>query len=201
MPLRWRNILRHHHFSSHQKKGTDMNRGTIVAAILMVGVSATPLAFARGGHAEGDTQSSATTTVSTTAVNVNESVACETSGTRATTASYDPSTGKLSSTLTFSACTDSSGEVRDGSISTAGTLVAKSSTTYTLTASTTVDLTETRGTYSKDRVCTMTRTGTYDLSAQTFSGTKSQSDCSETVVEPTRGDVVQQLLYGGRGFH
>ncbi|MCB1775921.1 MAG: hypothetical protein KDI50_00640 [Candidatus Competibacteraceae bacterium] len=158
---------------------------------------------ARGGHGPGDGTSTATTaTISTTAVSIDESATCQGGGTRAISGSYDPTTGVLESTMSYSSCIERD-STQDGSITTTGTLVQDSSdsTVYALDMSTVTDITRTRGTDESQMTCTRTAVGTYDLTAQTFTGTVTQESCVDEMVATQYGDIVQQLLSGHMDGH
>lgn len=153
-------------------------------------------ALARGpqGGPPPGAPAATTATVPTSAVDINESVTCRGGGTRTLVAAYNPSTGALNSTLTFAACVERNA-TQNGSVTTTGTLLQGSSTNlYNLTLSTSTDLERSDGTDSIARVCTRTMVGTYDLTAQTFDGTITQSSCVEDMVATQHGDIVQRLL-------
>jgi hypothetical protein len=134
-------------------------------------------------------------TVSSSAVSIDESFTCRGGGTRVTKASYTPATGALASSVTFTACVERN-STQDGSITTTGTLLPGSAANlYTLSLTTTVDMDRTNGTDSIGRLCTRTTSGTFDLTAQTFSGTVTQNNCIEDVLATQSGDIVQQLLH------
>lgn len=166
---------------------------------IALSIAATGHALARGpqGAPPAGAAPSTTATVPTTAVDINESVTCRGGGTRTLVASYNPSTGALSSTLTFAACVERN-STQNGGVTTTGTLLQGSSTNlYNLTLSTSVDLERNDGTDSTARVCTRTMVGTFDLTAQTFDGTITQSSCVEDILATQHGDIVQQLLREG----
>jgi hypothetical protein len=166
---------------------------------IALSIAAAGTALARGpqGGPPAAPATAPTATVPTTAVDINESVTCRGGGTRTLLASYNPSTGALSSTLTFAACVERN-STQNGSVTTNGTLLQGSgSNLYNLTLSTSVDLERSDGTDSVARVCARTMVGTYDLTAQTFDGTITQSSCVEDIVATQHGDIVQQLLRDG----
>ena len=136
---------------------------------------------------------SSTATVPSTAVSFDQTFTCRGGGTQAMKGSYDPISGALSSSVTLSKCVVG-WEPHDATISTSGSLVASSSSRYTLALTSTYDTTVTNGTDSVARKCTWSKNGSYDLSAQTFTGTVSKSNCGLTLTETQRGDIVQHLL-------
>lgn len=182
-------------------------KASYVPTLIAIGLMACTTAWAGGGPGgpggpDGDsTTTPPAATISTTAVSIDESATCEGGGTRAISGSYDPTTGALESTVTYTSCVERD-STQSGSITTAGTLVQGSSdTVYTLSLSSTVDMSRTRGTDENQTTCTRTMAGTYDLTAQTFSGAVTQEDCTEEMVATQYGDIVQQLLSGGMGGH
>jgi hypothetical protein len=139
------------------------------------------------------TPPSSTATIPTTAISFDQTFNCRGGGTQAMKGSYDPTNGALTSSVTLSKCVVG-WETHDGTISTTGTLVSTTSTTYTLALTSTYDTTVTNGTDSVARKCTWSKNGTYDMTAQTFTGTVSKSNCGLTLTETQRGDIVQHLL-------
>jgi hypothetical protein len=164
---------------------------------LAAGLTIAPLALAHGGHGPGPAGIAAPTTaaatVPTSAVSIDVSRTCRGGGTRAITGSYDPATGALAASLVLSACVEG-GTTHDGSVTTSGTLTQSATNVYALNLTSTYATTATNGTDSVARNCTWTKAGSYDLVAQTFTGTVTKTNCSLDLTETQRGDIVQHLL-------
>ena len=172
-----------------------------IPVLITIGLMTCATALAHGGRNGDGTSISTTATIPTTAVSIDESATCQGGGTRAISGSYDPTTGALESTVTYTNCIDRD-STQDGSITTTGNLIQDTSDSnlYILSLSTTTDMSRTRGTDENQMTCTRTTAGTYDLSTQTFTGTVTQkADCVEEMVATQYGDIVQQLLSGGMG--
>ena len=139
------------------------------------------------------TTTTATATVPTSAISIDLSYNCRGGGTRAMTGSYDPATGALSSSVTLTACVEGN-TTHNGSVTTTGTLTQSATDTYALNLTSVYATTVTNGTDSVVRNCTWTKSGTYDLAAQTFTGSVVKTNCSLDLTETQRGDIVQHLL-------
>jgi hypothetical protein len=163
---------------------------------LAAGLTCAPLALAHGGHGPGPAGNPATTataTVPTSAVSIDISRACRGGGTRAMTGSYDPASGAIAASVTLTACVEG-GTTHDGSVTTSGTLTQSATDVYALDLTSVYATTASNGTDSVTRNCTWTKTGSYDLAAQTFTGSVTKTNCSLELTETQRGDIVQHLL-------
>lgn len=163
---------------------------------LTAGLACSPLALAHGGHGAGNrpaTAATATATIPASAVAIDISRSCRGGGTRAMTGSYDPASGAIAASVTLTACVEG-GTTHDGSVVTSGTLTQSGTDVYALDLSSTYATTATNGTDSVTRHCTWTKTGSYDLAAQTFTGSVTKTGCSLDLTETQRGDIVQHLL-------
>ena len=180
-----------------------MNTRKLSLLACIAGIATTPYAFAHGGHGTGPSGmmgtgtgaigTTATASVPTSAVNIDLSFACRGGGTRTMTGSYDPATGALASSVTLTDCVEGSA-THNGSVTTSGTLTQSGTNVYALSLTSVYATTVANGTDSVTRNCTWTKTGTYDLTAQTFTGNVTKTNCSLDLTETQRGDIVQHLL-------
>jgi hypothetical protein len=173
-----------------------MKHGFLSLCALTAGLACAPLALAHGGQGAGNrpaTSATTTATVPTSAVSIDVSRACRGGGTRAMTGSYDPATGAIAASVTLTACVEG-GTTHDGSVATSGTLTQSATNVYALDLTSVYATTATNGTDSVTRHCTWTKTGSYDLAAQTFTGSVTKTNCSLDLTETQRGDIVQHLL-------
>jgi hypothetical protein len=175
-----------------------MNTRKLSLLAIVAGLAASPFALAHGGHGPGGMGSGTGTTataatVPTSAVSIDVSHACRGGGTRAMTGSYDPATGALSSSVTLADCVEGNA-THNGSVTTSGTLTLSGTNVYALNLTSTYATTMTNGTDSVSRNCTWSKTGSYDLAAQTFTGSVLKTNCSLDLTETQRGDIVQHLL-------
>lgn len=174
-----------------------MNARRFSWLLLAAGLAAVPLAHAHGGRPGHAGAAGATTdttaSVPTSAVSIDVSHACRGGGTRAMTGSYDPATGALASSVTLTDCVEG-GTTHNGSVTTTGTLTQSATSSYALSLTSVYATTVANGTDSVARNCTWTKTGTYDLAAQTFTGTVTKTNCTLDLTETQRGDIVQHLL-------
>lgn len=173
-----------------------MKRNLPSLLALAAGLACAPLALAHGGHGPGPAGAAAATpaaTVPASAVNIDISRTCRGGGTRALTGSYDPATDALAASVVLTACVEG-GATHDGSVVTSGTLTQSGTDVYALDLTSTYATTVTNGTDSVTRNCTWTKTGSYDLAAQTFTGSVTKTNCSLDLTETQRGDIVLHLL-------
>lgn len=176
-----------------------MNTRKLSLLAVVAGLAVSPFAFAHGGHGPGGmgagtgTAATAAATVPTSAVSIDVSYACRGGGTRTMTGSYDPATGALSGSVTLTDCVEGNA-THNGNVTTSGTLMQSGTNVYALDLTSTYVTTMTNGTDSVSRNCTWTKTGSYDLTAQTFTGSVVKTNCSLDLTETQRGDIVQHLL-------
>jgi hypothetical protein len=134
-------------------------------------------------------------TATGTSISLNFNDKCAGGGTRVSTGSYDPATGALNMTETMTACVDPSGGTHDGTVTLSGTVGPASGGSYPMDITYAFnDKYVTSTNNSVQRVCTWEKKGAFDTTTERFQGTIAKTNCSLTVDEKEKGNIIEHIL-------